>query len=124
MNDGQTTLKDNESGKVREFAFDKSYWSHDGFDTDPTTGYMSPKPGSKYDDQNAVMDDFGIPLLDNAFEGYNVCMFAYGQTGSGKSYSIVGYPGNLGIIPRACEEIFRRVGEKEKDANNNIKFEV
>ena len=70
------------------------------------------------------MKDFGMPLIDNAFEGYNVCMFAYGQTGSGKSYSIVGYPGNLGIIPRACEEIFKRVGEKEADPENNIKFEV
>lgn len=124
MNDGQTKLKDPESGKVREFAFDKSYWSHDGFTTDPVTAYMSPNPGSKYADQNMVMKDFGMPLIDNAFEGYNVCMFAYGQTGSGKSYSIVGYPGNLGIIPRACEEIFKRVGEKEADPENNIKFEV
>ena len=36
------------------------------------------------------MSDYGVPLIDNAFQGYNVCMFAYGQTGSGKSYSIVG----------------------------------
>lgn len=124
MNDGQTKLSDPEAGKVREFAFDKSYWSHDGFDTDPNTGYMSPQPGAPYADQNKVMKDFGIPLIDNAFEGYNVCMFAYGQTGSGKSYSIVGYPGNLGIIPRSCEEIFKRVEEKEKDPENNVKFEV
>ena len=75
--------------------------------TDPETAYMSPDgPASKYADQDKVFNDFGIPLLDNAFQGYNVCMFAYGQTGSGKSYSIVGYPGNLGIIPRACTEIF------------------
>ena len=70
---------------MREFAFDKSYWSHDGFDTDPDTAYMSPQAGSQYADQDKVMKDFGIPLIDNAFEGYNVCMFAYGQTGSGKS---------------------------------------
>lgn len=124
MSDGQTKLKDPSSGKTREFAFDKSYWSHDGFDTDPETAYMSPKPGSIYADQNLVFNDFGIPLLDNAFEGYNVCMFAYGQTGSGKSYSIVGYPGNLGIIPRSCSEIFKRVGEREKDPDNMIKHEI
>jgi kinesin family protein 1 len=124
MDNGQTTLTDPASGKVREFAFDKSYWSHDGFSTDPSTGYMAPNPGSKYADQDLVMRDFGMPVIDNAFEGYNVCMFAYGQTGSGKSYSIVGYPGNAGIIPRACEEIFRRVGEREKDAENTVKFEV
>ena len=71
-----------------------------------------------------MFNDFGIPLLDNAFEGYNVCMFAYGQTGSGKSYSIVGYPGNLGIIPRSCVEIFRRVNERENNPDNVIKHEI
>jgi hypothetical protein len=57
----------------------------------------------------------GIQVLDNAFEGYHTCLFAYGQTGSGKSYSIVGYGSNKGIIPRACEEIFRRIEEKVRD---------
>ena len=71
-----------------------------------------------------MFNDFGIPLLDNAFEGYNVCMFAYGQTGSGKSYSIVGYPGNLGIIPRSCEEIFKRVNKREAAPDNNVKHEI
>ena len=53
-------------------------------------------------------------MLDNAFQGYNACLFAYGQTGSGKSYSIVGYGENKGIIPRACEEIFKRIEAREK----------
>lgn len=75
---GQAKLRDPASGKVREFAFDQSYWSHDGFTTDPDTGYMSALPGSSYADQDRVFKDFGIQLLDNAFEGYNVCMFAYG----------------------------------------------
>lgn len=75
--------------------------------------------GSRYADQNKVFEDLvsfseslfyqGNEVLDNAFEGYNACLFAYGQTGSGKSYSIVGYGENKGIIPRACEEIFRRI---------------
>eukprot|EP01065_Artemidia_motanka_P024858 TRINITY_DN2978_c0_g1_i2.p1 TRINITY_DN2978_c0_g1~~TRINITY_DN2978_c0_g1_i2.p1 ORF type:complete len:924 (+),score=332.63 TRINITY_DN2978_c0_g1_i2:332-3103(+) len=29
-------------------------------------------------------------VLDNAFEGYNTCLFTYGQTGSGKTYSMMG----------------------------------
>lgn len=124
MVDGQTKLTDPASGKVREFAFDQSYWSHDGFVTDPDTAYMSPLPGSAYADQDMVFKDFGMQLLDNAFEGYNVCMFAYGQTGSGKSYSIVGYPGNLGVIPRACAEIFKRVNAREADPDNSIKHEI
>lgn len=60
-------------------------------------------------------------MLDNAFQGYNACLFAYGQTGSGKSYSIVGYGENKGIIPRACEEIFKRIEAREKQPDNRIK---
>ena len=30
-----------------------------------------------------------MQVLDNAWTGYNCCLFAYGQTGSGKSYSMV-----------------------------------
>lgn len=63
-------------------------------------------------------------MLDNAFEGFNACLFAYGQTGSGKSYSIVGYGENKGIIPRACEEIFRRIKERDDDPNIRIRHEV
>lgn len=54
-------------------------------------------------------------MLNNAFEGYNACLFAYGQTGSGKSYSIVGYGENKGIVPRACDEIFKRIKVLQDD---------
>lgn len=30
-----------ETGEIKEFAFDYSYWSHDGFDEEPN-GYMTP----------------------------------------------------------------------------------
>ena len=43
----------------------------------------------KYADQNVVFEALGKQVLDNAWEGYNCCLFAYGQTGSGKSYSMV-----------------------------------
>ena len=66
----------------------------------------------------------GIDVLNNAFEGYHTCLFAYGQTGSGKSYSIVGYGANKGIIPMACEEIFRRIEEQKADPQNTTKYEV
>ncbi len=62
--------------------------------------------------------------MDNAFDGYHTCLFAYGQTGSGKSYSIVGYGSNTGIIPRSCEEIFRRIDEREGNPENNIQHTV
>ena len=63
-------------------------------------------------------------MLNNAFEGFNACLFAYGQTGSGKSYSVVGYGENKGIVPRACEEIFRRIDEFRRDTTKRIECQV
>lgn len=55
-----------------------------------------------------MFDDLGVEMLENAFAGFNTCIFAYGQTGSGKSYSIAGYGDNKGIVPLLCEELFKR----------------
>ena len=71
----------------KTFAFDRSYWSFD-------------KNAPHYAGQDNLFDDLGTPLLDNAFGGYNNCIFAYGQTGSGKSYSMMGYGKEYGVIPR------------------------
>lgn len=66
--------------------------------------------------QSSVFTTIAQPLLDAAFNGYNVCLFAYGQTGSGKSYSMMG--DNLldsslnektGIIPRFCHQLFDQI---------------
>ena len=65
-----------------------------------------------------------MEMLNNAFEGYNACLFAYGQTGSGKSYSIVGYGENKGIVPRACEEIFKRIKVLESNPDKRIVCQV
>lgn len=65
--------------------------------------------------QETVFNSLVLPLVHNAFEGYNVCLFAYGQTGSGKSHSMMGSESittssqpcdDAGIIPRFCHEIF------------------
>lgn len=32
--------------------------------------------------QDIVFDALGRDILDNAFQGYNACIFAYGQTGT------------------------------------------
>ena len=65
----------------------------------------------------------GKEVLDNAFKGYNACLFAYGQTGSGKSYSIVGgADSNPGILPRVCEAIFKR--KEEANQNSAQKIDV
>ena len=68
-----------ENGEIKEFAFDYSYWSHDGFVEETHPGaYLKALPGSRYADQDKVFKDLGTEVLDNAFEGFNACLFAYG----------------------------------------------
>lgn len=125
MKDGQTILipppeaedrlRGSKTGKVdngqKIFAFDKSYWSFDRKDPD-------------FAGQENLFEDLGAPLLDNAFQGYNNCIFAYGQTGSGKSYSMMGYGDEAGVIPRICHDMFERISEMQKDQNLTYTVEV
>ncbi|CAM4707447.1 unnamed protein product [Caretta caretta] len=85
----------------KNFTFDYSYWSHTS-EEDPS-----------FASQRQVYEDIGEEMLLHAFEGYNVCIFAYGQTGAGKSYTMMGRqePGQQGIIPQLCEDLFTRVTE-------------
>ncbi|XP_064648285.1 kinesin-like protein KIF28P isoform X2 [Lineus longissimus] len=123
MSGQQTTIKDPEQPKAepKKFAFDYSYWSHDGFKED-ANGYLQPT-AAKYCDQHKVFQDLGIGVLDNAWKGYNCSLFAYGQTGSGKSYSMVGYGANKGIVPVSCEELFKRINEKRKSAAEGEEYQ-
>jgi len=50
------------------FTFDQSFFSLDSED-------------SRFSSQEKVFDALGQDLLENAFQGYNACIFAYGQTG-------------------------------------------
>ncbi|XP_033111082.1 kinesin-like protein KIF28P [Anneissia japonica] len=119
MNGNSTLIKDpnNPTQKPRQFTFDHSYWSHDGFKT-LENGYLEAE-GKKYSDQKMVFNDLGQGVLDNAWKGYNCCLFAYGQTGSGKSYSIVGYGANKGIVPIVCEELFKGIETKKEKADKS-----
>ena len=46
--------------------------------------------------------------------------FAYGQSGCGKSYSVVGDPPNVGIIPRTVTAVFEVVdGNTDPDVRYN-----
>lgn len=96
---------------ARVFAFDKSYWS------------VNPND-SHFARQENLFADLGRPLLDNAFQGYNNCIFAYGQTGSGKSYSMMGYRQDVGVIPRICQDMFERITELQKDKMISCTVEV
>uniref|UniRef100_A0A672ZA19 Kinesin family member 1C n=1 Tax=Sphaeramia orbicularis TaxID=375764 RepID=A0A672ZA19_9TELE len=98
---------------AKNFTFDYSYWSHTTAD-DPS-----------FASQKQVYKDIGEEMLLHAFEGYNVCIFAYGQTGAGKSYTMMGKqePGQEGIIPQLCEDLFQRTGENT-DPDLNYSVEV
>jgi kinesin family member 1 len=117
MKDSQTILTPTQDVKgakdagQKVFAFDKSYWSFDR--SDP-----------HYAGQENLHNDLGKPLLDNAFQGYNNCIFAYGQTGSGKSYSMMGYGKDAGVIPKICQDMFERIGDLQQDKNLQCTVEV
>ncbi|XP_078314013.1 kinesin-like protein KIF28 isoform X2 [Crassostrea virginica] len=119
MKGDSTTIKNPENGSTKVFAFDYSYWSHDGFQ-ESDGGVYTPNSGtSNYTDQRRVFQDLGQGVLDNAWQGYNAALFAYGQTGSGKSYSMIGYGPNKGIVPITCEELFKAI-ETNKDSQKQL----
>ncbi|CAF3629264.1 unnamed protein product [Adineta steineri] len=105
----------------KQFSFDYSYWSHDGFVEHPSGIYQAKDSVSCYASQQKVFDDLGRDVLKNAFDGFNCSLFAYGQTGSGKSYSMIGYGANRGIVPIACDELFQQIQHKK---DSTINFEV
>ncbi|CAF4431541.1 unnamed protein product [Rotaria socialis] len=109
------------SRERKQFSFDYTYWSHDGFIQAPSAIFQGDDISSSYNSQRKLFDDFGRDLLKNAFSGFNCSVFAYGQTGSGKSYSMIGYGVNRGLIPITCDELFDEI-ENKKDSHTH--FEV
>ncbi|XP_072317029.1 kinesin-like protein KIF13A isoform X2 [Eucyclogobius newberryi] len=118
MEDNQTVLHPppcNGKGESRKqpkvFAFDHCFWSMDESNV------------PKYAGQEVVFKCLGEGILENAFQGYNACIFAYGQTGSGKSFSMMGNSEQPGLIPKLCCSLFERVHKEENEAHN-FKVEV
>ncbi|XP_050097120.1 kinesin-like protein KIF13A isoform X2 [Anopheles aquasalis] len=96
------TLDKMERKPPKNFAFDHCFYSTDA-------------DASHFASQELVFDKVGRDILENAFQGYNACIFAYGQTGSGKSYTMMGNQENKGIIPRLCDELFASIAAKQTD---------
>uniref|UniRef100_A0A3Q3VLG4 Kinesin-like protein n=1 Tax=Mola mola TaxID=94237 RepID=A0A3Q3VLG4_MOLML len=97
--------------EVSVFAFDHCFWSMDESNV------------PKYAGQEVVFKCLGEGILENAFQGYNACIFAYGQTGSGKSFSMMGNGEQPGLIPRLCCSLFERIHREENEAHT-FKVEV
>ncbi|XP_035527855.1 kinesin-like protein KIF13A isoform X5 [Morone saxatilis] len=119
MEDNQTVLHpppsnakgENSRKQPKVFAFDHCFWSMDESNV------------PKYAGQEVVFKCLGEGILENAFQGYNACIFAYGQTGSGKSFSMMGNGEQPGLIPRLCCSLFERV-HREGNEGHTFKVEV
>ncbi|XP_028806944.1 kinesin-like protein KIN-7N [Neltuma alba] len=57
----------------------------------------------------SVYDLLTKDIINAAVEGFNGTAFAYGQTSSGKTYTMNGSETDPGLIPRAVEDIFRKI---------------
>eukprot|EP00668_Euglena_longa_P015802 GGOE01019958.1.p1 GENE.GGOE01019958.1~~GGOE01019958.1.p1 ORF type:complete len:694 (+),score=144.15 GGOE01019958.1:182-2083(+) len=65
--------------------------------------------------QQDLYASVGIPLLNDALQGYHTCLFAYGQTGSGKTWSLTGDSSDGGITGRLCHDLFARFVDMLED---------
>ncbi|XP_029426243.1 kinesin-like protein KIF13A isoform X2 [Nannospalax galili] len=106
-----SNTKQGERKPPKVFAFDYCFWSMDESNT------------TKYAGQEVVFKCLGEGILEKAFQGYNACIFAYGQTGSGKSFSMMGHAEQLGLIPRLCCALFKRISV-EQNESQTFKVEV
>ncbi|KAM6942022.1 kinesin-like protein KIF16B isoform 1-T1 [Lycodopsis pacificus] len=102
---------DSTRDRTKTFTYDFSYDSADC-------------KSSTFVSQEKVFKDLGSDVLRAAFEGYNACVFAYGQTGSGKSYTMMGNPGDAGLIPRFCEGLFSRIAAASRWDEASFRTEV
>ncbi|XP_077935770.1 kinesin-like protein KIF16B isoform X3 [Gasterosteus aculeatus] len=102
---------DSTRDRTKTFTYDFSYDSKDC-------------KSSAFVSQEKVFKDLGSDVLRAAFEGYNACVFAYGQTGSGKSYTMMGNPGDAGLIPRFCEGLFSRIAAATRWDEASFRTEV
>ncbi|KAF0288257.1 Kinesin-like protein KIF16B [Amphibalanus amphitrite] len=105
MNGRKTTITNPKPGErvdttkcedVKEFTYDYSYWS-----LDPQQPV--------FHSQEEIYQNLGSDVVDNAYDGYNACVFAYGQTGSGKTYTMMGTQEERGLIPRICYRLFDKM---------------
>ncbi|CAJ1029924.1 Microtubule binding/Kinesin motor domain containing protein, putative [Leishmania lindenbergi] len=78
--------------------------------------------------QAEVFEAIGRPMLEEAYKGFNVCLFAYGQTGSGKTYSLLGDVGSeehAGVAPRFVRCLFDEAQRMvDEDADLTIKVSL
>ncbi len=65
-----------------------------------------------YDMKHNTMDLFNTgmkPLLEHKIlQGINSIFIVYGQSGSGKSFTLIGEPGHLGVLPLSLQYLLEQ----------------
>ncbi|CAD8097370.1 unnamed protein product [Paramecium primaurelia] len=60
-------------------------------------------------------------LLEGVLEGYNTTVFCYGATGSGKTFTMIGSQQEVGIMPRALQQLFNySIQDRFKDTQFKV----
>ncbi|CAK7342886.1 unnamed protein product [Dovyalis caffra] len=80
--------------------------------------------------QKELFEEAIAPTVNEVLEGYNCTIFAYGQTGTGKTYTMEGgrvaesgeFPSDVGIIPRAVQQIFNVLEVRNEDYSMRVTF--
>ncbi|XP_075057044.1 centromere-associated protein E isoform X2 [Mixophyes fleayi] len=81
------------------------------FQVDGTKSFNFDRVFDSHETTSQVYQEVAVPIIRSALQGYNGTIFAYGQTSSGKTYTMMGSPNNLGIIPQAVQEVFQIIQE-------------
>lgn len=102
-----STEQDTED-EVKSYRFDQCVWSYNGCD-------------EHYTSNGKFYDSIGPGVIQDLFQGFNMCLLAYGQTSSGKTYTMMGKQGDEGLIPLIVRDILRY---KERLIGERINCEV
>ncbi|XP_018107419.1 centromere-associated protein E isoform X2 [Xenopus laevis] len=78
---------------------------------DGTKSFNFDRVFNSHESTSQVYQEIAVPIIRSALQGYNGTIFAYGQTSSGKTYTMMGTPNSLGIIPQAIQEVFKIIQE-------------
>lgn len=55
--------------------------------------------------QEEVFEAIGHRAIQSTLAGFDTCIFASGQTGTGKTHTVVGTPGDPGLLPRMLNKL-------------------
>ncbi|XP_077867755.1 LOW QUALITY PROTEIN: kinesin-like protein KIF22-B [Saccoglossus kowalevskii] len=76
----------------------------------------------KSSSQEEVFESSVASLLVHTLNGQNASVFAYGATGTGKTHTMLGRPGDIGVIPRSVQKILSVAKSESATWKYSIQF--